>query len=76
VLATSQEELRQARARAVEAGCDIIDFPVEGQQTTDYQAFLGAVAAVETDSLWYVGVGLVGEKKPVRRITSKLKLLT
>ena len=60
VLASSREDLREIRQRGLENGCDIVDFPAVGQQTTNYQAFREMVALVETADLEYVGVGLIG----------------
>ncbi|MGE5776459.1 MAG: DUF2000 domain-containing protein, partial [Chloroflexota bacterium] len=59
ILAASQEELSGIRQKGLETGCDVIDFPVQGQQTTNYQTFREAVAAIQPDSLQYVGVALV-----------------
>jgi hypothetical protein len=75
VLAAPREELTALRARAAEAGCDLVDFPVQGQQTTNYQAFRDAVAVVETSDLRYVGVALIGEKKPISNLVANLALL-
>lgn len=75
VLAATQEELSTIRHRGLESECDVVDFPMEGQQTTDYQAFRQAVVALEPESLRYVGVALVGQKKEISRIIGHLKLL-
>lgn len=75
VLAAPLEDLPALRAKATSVGCDIVDFPVQGQQTTDYQAFQAAVAAVPTDELQYVAIALVGERKPIGKIVGKLGLL-
>ncbi len=75
VLAASQEELAALRRRAAASGCDVVDFPVQGQQTTNYAAFRDAVATVPTDALRHVGVGLVGEKKPVGKLVANFGLL-
>lgn len=39
------------RVRASEVECDLVDFLVQGQQTTNYQAFRDAVAIVKTQDL-------------------------
>lgn len=75
VLAASQDDLVALRGRAAEAGCELVDFPVQGQQTTNYAAFRDAVAAVPTAELRYVGVALVGEKKPISKLVANLALL-
>ena len=75
VLAADPVVLQEIRQKGVTAGCDIVDFPVQGQQTKDYAAFREAVAQVPTDALEYVGVALVGERKPISKIVAKLGLL-
>jgi hypothetical protein len=75
VLVAPQVELSEIRHKGIRAGCDVIDFPLEGQQTTDYQAFRDAVATSEPEALRYVGVALVGQKKEIRKITGHLTLL-
>lgn len=75
VLSASYEDLNKVREDGINAGCDVIDFPLEGQLTKDYQAFMDAVAVIETSKLVYVGVALVGEKKSIRKITGHLKLM-
>ena len=40
----------------------MVDFPVQGQETTDYAAFGRAVGEVETDALCYVGVGVFAHR--------------
>lgn len=75
VLVAPQGELSEIRYKGMRSGCDVIDFPVEGQQTTNYQAFRDAVAASEPKVIRYVGVALVGQKKEIRKITGHLKLL-
>ena len=75
VLAAPLEELPGLRANGASAGCDIVDFPVQGQQTTDYKAFQDAVATVATDELRYVAIALVGQRKPIGKIVGKLGLL-
>jgi hypothetical protein len=75
VLAASQDELCSLREKGLAAGCDLVDFPVQGQQTTSYDAFREAVAGVATQELRYVGVALIGEKKPIGKIVANLGLL-
>jgi hypothetical protein len=75
VLAASQAALAGVREKAIAAGCDVVDFPVQGQQTTDYSAFRDAVAQVATAGLQYVGVALIGPRKPVSKIVANLGLL-
>lgn len=75
VLSAPQAELNALRLKGFDAGCDVVDFPLQGQQTTDYQAFKDVVRDVSSDDLRYVGVALVGEKKPISKIVVKLGLL-
>lgn len=75
VLAADQATLAGIRDKAVAAGCDVVDFPVQGQQTTDYAAFRDVVAQVATADLQYVGVALIGARKPVGKIVANLGLL-
>lgn len=75
VLAASRATLAGVREKAIAAGCDVVDFPVQGQQTTDYSAFRDAVAQVPTAGLQYVGVALIGSRKPVSKIVANLGLL-
>ncbi|MDP9124685.1 MAG: DUF2000 domain-containing protein [Pseudomonadota bacterium] len=75
VLAASQDDLGTLRVRASEVECDLVDFPVQGQQTTNYQAFRDAVAIVKTQDLRYVGVALVGEKKAISKLVANFALL-
>jgi hypothetical protein len=75
VLGASATDLPGIRAKALARNLDVIDFPVQGQQTTDYQAFGAAVARCETDALSYVGVGVYGSRKNVGKIVGKYGLL-
>lgn len=75
LLAASRDELPAIRDRALAAGCDVVDFPVDGQQTKDYQTFRDAVAALAPEVISYTGVALVGQKKDISKIVGKLDLL-
>jgi hypothetical protein len=75
VLAASREDLRDLRHKAIEAGCDVVDLPAAGQQTTNYQAFREMVAVVEARDLEYVGIALIGGKKQISKIVGRLALL-
>jgi hypothetical protein len=75
VLAAKQEDLAVIRDKGILAGCDIIDFPIQGQQTNDYAAFQVAVADVPTPDLRYVGVALVGARKSISKIVANYGLL-
>jgi hypothetical protein len=75
LLAAAQQELSDIRRRGLAAGCDVVDFPVEGQQTKDYQTFREAVAGLAPETLRYTAVALVGQKKDISKIVGKLGLL-
>jgi hypothetical protein len=75
VLATSRDDLRDIRQKGFEAGCDAVDLPTAGQQTTNYQAFREMVAAVEARDLEYIGVALIGGRKQIDKIVGRLALL-
>lgn len=75
VLAASQDDLSTLRSKSADIGCDVIDFPVQGQETTNYDAFCEAVGKIQTRDLRYLGIALVGEKKPISRLVANLGLL-
>jgi hypothetical protein len=75
VLAAPRGQLGDLRARAVEAGVGVIDFPTFGQQTTDYEAFRGLVAKTPNAELDYLGVALHGPRRAIGRLTGNLRLL-
>src|SRR6187551_1659160 len=75
VLAAPRDLLPRLRDRASVAEIDVISFPVEGQQTTDYEAFRRAIASVPTSELRFVGVCLYGPRKAVTKLVGSLPLL-
>lgn len=75
VLAASQDELTAIRNKGLSVTCDVVDFPEQGQQTTHYDDFREAVSTVATEDLRYVGVALIGERKPIGKIVANLGLL-
>ncbi|MDN7715534.1 DUF2000 domain-containing protein [Burkholderia gladioli] len=75
VLSAEAARLPSIRDKALAAGCEVVDFPVQGQQTTDYSAFRDTVAQVATAELAYLGVALVGPRKAIGKIVSNLGLL-
>jgi len=75
VLGADPATLAAIRDKGIAAGCDVVDFPVQGQQTTDYTALRDAVARIATAELRYIGVALVGARKPVGKIVANLGLL-
>jgi FAD/FMN-containing dehydrogenase len=75
VLAAPRGQLGDLRARAVDAGVGVIDFPTFGQQTTDYEAFRALVAQTRNAELEYLGVALHGPRRAIARLTGNLRLL-
>ena len=75
VLRAPRAELVAIRRRAAADGVGVIDFPVFGQQTNDYDAFRGMVAATPSFELSYLGVALSGSRRAVGRLTGRLSLL-
>lgn len=75
VLRASATQLTQLRHKA-QASADVVDFPVQGQQTTDYHAFRAAVKALPGEALAYLAVGLVGPRNKVSKLVGGLALLS
>jgi hypothetical protein len=75
VLRAASDDLAEIRRRAAADGVSVIDFPVFGQQTNDYDEFRGMVAATPTSELSYLGVALSGPRRAVGRLTGRLALL-
>jgi hypothetical protein len=75
VLAAARDDLAVLRRKALNADIDVVDFPVQGQETTDYVEFRRRVAAVDAAQLAYVGVGLYGARKAVGRLVGRFPLL-
>jgi hypothetical protein len=75
VLAAPTAELNSVRAKALKDGIDVVDFPSQGQQTTDYAKFGALVGEVPTEGLTYVAVGLYGAHRSVGRIVGRFSLL-
>lgn len=75
VLAAPAAELRTLRAKALKSEIDVVDFPSEGQMTTDYAEFGARVRGIATDDLSYAGVGLYGRRKAVGRVVGRFSLL-
>jgi hypothetical protein len=73
VLRATAEQLSGLRNKSLDY-CDVVDFPVQGQQTTDYQAFRVAVQAAPGDTLRYLALGLVGPRKKVGKLVGGLAL--
>ena len=74
VLAAARDGLPELRRRARAADLGVIDFPVAGQQTIDYQEFQRNVATTSTAELTYLGILLYGPRRTVTKLTSTLPL--
>ena len=75
ILGAPEADLADLRGKALARDLDVVDFPVQGQETTDYAAFGRAVGEVETDALRYVGVGVYGPRRTVGKVVGKYGLL-
>ncbi len=75
VLGAPANDLGHVREKALARGLDVVDFPKQGQETTDYEAFGTSVAACLTEDLSYVGVGVFGSRKAVGKVVGKYALL-
>lgn len=73
VLKATAQQLSVLREKSL-AHCDIVDFPVQGQATTDYDAFLHAVRSHAGESLQYLAIGLVGPKNRVGKLVGGFSL--
>lgn len=73
ILGAERDEIQKIRNDAVRLGCDVVDFPVEGQQTTNYAQFRETVAGIESPD--YLAVALIGPKKPINKAVGRLRLL-
>jgi hypothetical protein len=75
VLGAPAADLAAIRGKAVAAGLEVVDFPVQGQQTTDYTEFQRLVRETNPDALRYLGVMIYGAKKKVSRVVGRYSLL-
>jgi hypothetical protein len=73
VLKATAQQLSELRQKSL-AHCDVVDFPVQGQATTDYDAFLDAVQTLPGDSLQYLAVGLVGPRNRIGKLVGGFPL--
>ena len=75
ILGAAGTDLATVRAKALARGIEVVDFPAQGQETTDYALFSAEVSRCAADALRYVGVGLYGPRKAVGKIVGKYALL-
>jgi hypothetical protein len=76
MLRAPQADLARIRQEALDSACDVVDFPVEGQQTKNYDEFRAMVARLPTGGIRYTGLALIGRKKIVSKIVNKLDLIS
>jgi hypothetical protein len=75
ILKGPASDLGALRARALEAGVEVIGVPRFGQETTDYGEFRDRLAETPTAELDYLGLLLSGPKRAVNKLTGSLPLL-
>lgn len=75
VLGAPADDLPAIRGKAVAAGLEVVDFPVQGQQTTDYGEFQRLVRETNPEALRYLGVMIYGTRKKVSRVVGRYSLL-
>jgi len=75
MLCSRQSVLHELREKALTAGCDVICFPVIGQQTKNYDEFKTNMKEVASHEVEYTGIAIVGEKKTVSKIVKNLPLI-
>jgi hypothetical protein len=75
VLGAPADELPAIRGKAIAAGLEVVDFPVQGQQTTDYAEFRRLVSETNPEALRYLGIMIYGTKKKVSRVVGRYSLL-
>ncbi len=75
MLCTQQSDLVEIRQTAIDNGCDVVDFPVEGQQTKNYEEFVEMTAQIRPEDMKYTGIAMIGQKKVINKIVRKLEML-
>lgn len=75
VLGAPADDLPALRDKAMAAGLDVVDFPIQGQQTNDYAEFQRLVGGTAPEAIRYLGVMVYGGKKRVSRLVGRYSLL-
>jgi len=75
VLGAPAAELIALRDKARARGLEVVDFPVQGQETTDYAAFRRMVSETAPADILYLGVMIFGGRKQVGRLVGRYRLL-
>jgi len=75
MLCANAEHLKELRLLALERGCDVVDFSVEGQQTKNYQEYLDATRRISAENMKYLGIALIGPKNVVSKLTKRCDIM-
>jgi hypothetical protein len=76
ILAGSADTIRAMRDRAAGAeDVTVIDFPMQGQQTNDYDEFCAMVAGTPAAELRYLGVAVYGPRRVINKLVGGFSLL-
>lgn len=75
MLCVQQLDLVGIRQTALDNRCDVVDFPVEGQQTKNYEEFVEMTAQIRQEDMKYTGIAIIGQKKVINKIVRKLEML-
>ena len=75
ILTAPSPDLGAIREKAVKRGLDVVDFPVQGQETTNYSELGDRVSRISPEDMLYIGIGLFGGHKDVGRVAGSLPLL-
>lgn len=75
MLCTHSQDLKALRKSALEKGCDVVDFSVEGQQTKNYDEFLEKTRSIPTEDMKYLGMALIGSKSAISKLTKNCEMI-
>jgi GNAT superfamily N-acetyltransferase len=74
ILKADKTTLQTLRSKATDRDLLVIDVPEPAQRTRTYEDFTKLMLARETDNLFYLAVGLYGDKTKVVELTKNLAL--
>lgn len=75
MLCANSQALKELRKSALEKGCDVVDFSVEGQQTKNYEEFLEITRSIPAEDMNYLGIALVGSKNAISKLTKNYEMI-
>lgn len=76
ILAASSEKLKAIRESTKEEGDTfVVDFTEVAQMSRHYDEYKERLESLGGQDLSYIGIGLVGDKKRINKLTGNLKLL-